>query len=487
MPPIVALPPSVLTPHPQNPRPRPTESEVSELRASIEAHGQQQPCVVRPVGENGSKQYQVVIGHRRAFVGRLLGREVPCLVEDLDDDEALALMLSDNRVRTDPDPFMESKAVDALLKKAVHTLRSVADLLGKPPKWVAQRANLQTLTKKSREVLARAGWPVSWLEDWSRLSPEVQDAEVERVSWVRDGRQLQGIVSKYFRLLGKAPWDLEDAALLPKAGACASCPKQSMACPGLFSDGEVKDVRKATCRDALCWTAKADAHAAQSLASLRSEQPDLVLIAGDVDAKHLPCLKDQKVLDSWTVEDSKKSAKGALPAAKVTVDGRVTRVWIQAPRASHGPGNGRKPRKTAAEMSPKERLEASKARYAKRRAARVLELLRESIENFPAPDLKVVMGLCVAYRLPATVDSGVLKARRTRYALEGKEWAAEAWERLKRPVVEALRWFSDESMERARAEGAWLAGVLQVNLAALEAKARDEIRDPAWWGETGRK
>ena len=110
MPPIVSLSPSVLMPHPQNPRPRLSEAEVAELRASIQAHGQVQPCVVRAVGENGSKKYEVVVGHRRAFVGKLLDRDVPCLVEDLDDDEALALMLSDNRVRTDPDPFMESKA-----------------------------------------------------------------------------------------------------------------------------------------------------------------------------------------------------------------------------------------------------------------------------------------------------------------------------------------------------------------------------------------
>jgi ParB family chromosome partitioning protein len=92
---LVRLSPDVLGPHPCNPRPRLTEAEVAELRASIEAHGQVQPCIVRPVGENGSKSYQVVIGHRRALVAKLLGRDVPCLVEDLDDDEALALMLSD--------------------------------------------------------------------------------------------------------------------------------------------------------------------------------------------------------------------------------------------------------------------------------------------------------------------------------------------------------------------------------------------------------
>jgi hypothetical protein len=378
---------------------------------------------------------------------------------------------------------MESKAVDALLKKEGHALRSVADLLGKTPKWVAQRANLRTLTKKSREVLAKAGWPVSWLEDWARLSPEVQDADVERCSWVKDPRQLQGIISRYLRTLGRAPWKLDDATVLPKAGPCSTCPKQSMASPGLFSDAEEKDVKKATCRDALCWRAKADAHLAQVLAALRKEHPDLVLVADDIDAKHLPCLKDQKVMDTWSVEPSKKGAKGALPAARITADGKVTRAWIQPPRASHGSGNGRKPKKTAAEMTPKERLETSKARYAKRRSARVLELLREAIENLPIPDLMFVMGLAVAYRVQGAVDSGTLKARKTRYALEGKAWAAEAWERVRKPVIEGLRSFDDASLERAYEEGRWLAGVLGVDLKALEAKAREEIPDAKWWSD----
>ena len=476
---LASLSPSVLVPHPQNPRPRLTEAEVAELRASIEAHGQRQPCVVRAVGENGSKTFQVVIGHRRAFVGKVLGRDVPCLVEDLDDDEALALMLSDNRVRTDPDPFMESKAVDALLKKEVHTLQSVADLLGKSPKWVAQRANLRTLSEKSRKVLAMAGWPVAWLEEWARVSPEVQDAEVEKCAWIRDPQQLKGIVSRYLHVLGRAPWKLDDATLFPKAGPCTACPKQSLHAPGLFSEGEENDASKATCRDVLCWRAKADAQAARTLAEFRKDQPDLVIVAADADAKRLPALKDQQARDPWTVETSKKGAKGAVAAAKVSVDGKVTRVWIQPPSASHSVQKAKKP--TAADLSPKERLEISKTRYAKRRAARVLELLRESIESLPAPDLKVVMGLAVAYRLPAAVDSGTLMARKTRYLLEGEGWAAEAWERVRRPVVECLKSFSDASFERAVEEGHWVAGVLGIDLAALAEKAREEIPDAKWW------
>jgi hypothetical protein len=91
------------------------------------------------------------------------------------------------------------------------------------------------------------------------------------------------------------------------------------------------------------------------------------------------------------------------------------------------------------------------------------------------------MGLAVAHWLPAAVDSGTLKARKTRHAMEAKEWAAKAWERVRKPVVEALRSFSDESLERALEEGGWLAGVLCIDLKALEARAREEIPDARWW------
>src|SRR5688572_21626871 len=64
MPDVTCVEPSSLECHPQNPRPRLAEAEVAELRASIEVHGQRQPCVVRPVGENSSKEYQVVTLHQ---------------------------------------------------------------------------------------------------------------------------------------------------------------------------------------------------------------------------------------------------------------------------------------------------------------------------------------------------------------------------------------------------------------------------------------
>lgn len=47
MPSTVTLSPSLLLPHPQNPRPRLTEFEVNEVRSFIEAYGQRHPWPAR--------------------------------------------------------------------------------------------------------------------------------------------------------------------------------------------------------------------------------------------------------------------------------------------------------------------------------------------------------------------------------------------------------------------------------------------------------
>src|SRR5689334_15481218 len=159
---VVLLRPDALVPHPQNPRGKVTKDDVADLVPVIETHGQQQPCLVRPLTKDS---YQVLIGHRRAMAGKVLEREVPCIVAELADDEALAVMLADNPSHVAPDPLRESEAVAAFLGRPGWSLRAVAEALGKSPRWVAQRANLRTLTGASRKALAK--WPISWLEVWA--------------------------------------------------------------------------------------------------------------------------------------------------------------------------------------------------------------------------------------------------------------------------------------------------------------------------------
>ena len=72
-------------------------SALEDLAASIAADGLGQPPTVRPFGEG----YQLVCGERRTRAMRdVLGwTSIPCIVRDMSDAEASALMLAENTAR----------------------------------------------------------------------------------------------------------------------------------------------------------------------------------------------------------------------------------------------------------------------------------------------------------------------------------------------------------------------------------------------------
>lgn len=82
---------------------------LKELANSISEHGLIQPVIVRPL--DGTELYQIIAGERRCRAIDLLGwPEVPCLVKDLNDEEASAVMLTENIARDDLDPIDEANA-----------------------------------------------------------------------------------------------------------------------------------------------------------------------------------------------------------------------------------------------------------------------------------------------------------------------------------------------------------------------------------------
>ncbi|MDQ3554552.1 MAG: ParB/RepB/Spo0J family partition protein, partial [Chloroflexota bacterium] len=76
-----------IDPNPQQPRMTFDEDTLRELAASITEHGVLQPILIRP-GDEG--RYQLVAGERRWRAARIAGlREIPGLIEEIDDDTAL--------------------------------------------------------------------------------------------------------------------------------------------------------------------------------------------------------------------------------------------------------------------------------------------------------------------------------------------------------------------------------------------------------------
>ena len=102
-----------------------------ELTDSILQNGVRQPLLVRPIGPN---EYEVLGGHRRrraAIEARL--EAVPCVVEDLGDDEARLLVVLDNLNREDFLPWEEGRGYKTLMDGGL----SVAGIAQKTGRAVA--------------------------------------------------------------------------------------------------------------------------------------------------------------------------------------------------------------------------------------------------------------------------------------------------------------------------------------------------------------
>jgi len=138
---VTTLPLEQIFPNPNQPRKYFDESSLAELAASIRERGVMEPIVVRP--KNG--HYEIVAGERRYRASMLAGlTEIPAIVKELSDEDALAEALLENFQREDLTVMEKARAIQALqqmmpldrvartLGCSISTLRRYLDLLDLP-------------------------------------------------------------------------------------------------------------------------------------------------------------------------------------------------------------------------------------------------------------------------------------------------------------------------------------------------------------------
>jgi ParB family chromosome partitioning protein len=114
----------------------PTRSEPSpelleELVASIKVTGLIQPLIVRPV-PNFPHQFEVVAGERRFKAAQIAGMtEVPAIVRQFSDAEAVAVSLIENIQREELSPTDEARALKRLIEEFSLTHEQVAHAIGR--------------------------------------------------------------------------------------------------------------------------------------------------------------------------------------------------------------------------------------------------------------------------------------------------------------------------------------------------------------------
>ncbi|MDR3741627.1 MAG: ParB/RepB/Spo0J family partition protein [Terracidiphilus sp.] len=300
---------------------------IAELAESIRQHQIQVPLTVRPLRdlEGDGEQYEIVAGHRRLEAARrALLDSAPCIVRELTDDEAREIGLIDNLQRENVPAIEEAEAFGELLER-LGSIAFVAAMVGKEQGYVAKRLKLRTLTLCSQDALrgqlitidhalllcrlaeTEQNAALKWCLDRSagsktpvekviedrqkrlkRLKPEPEDEDEEdtdqasrrpsfRHTWEPETVQrLKGHIEvESGTPLDRAPWPMEEDRLLPDAGSCLDCEKNTKANAPLFGD---LDMGVAICTDGACFKDKAEAFVLYGIEAAKKDDAKLPVL-----------------------------------------------------------------------------------------------------------------------------------------------------------------------------------------------------------------
>ena len=138
-----SLPVAFLQPGRFQPRMTFDEQPLQELAASIKEKGVLSPILVRPVGPD---RYEIVAGERRWRAAQLAKlHDVPVVIRELPDDQALELAIIENVQRADLNAIEEGAAYEELISKFGRTQEDVAREVGKSRSHVANTIRLLKL------------------------------------------------------------------------------------------------------------------------------------------------------------------------------------------------------------------------------------------------------------------------------------------------------------------------------------------------------
>jgi ParB family chromosome partitioning protein len=131
--------------NPRNPRRHFSEPDIGELANSIRERGIIQPIVVRTV-RGASDSYEIIAGERRWRAAQRAGlHEVPIIVHEASDAEALELAIIENVQRTDLNALEEAMGYQALADEYKYTQDDIAKTVGKSRSHVANTLRLLKL------------------------------------------------------------------------------------------------------------------------------------------------------------------------------------------------------------------------------------------------------------------------------------------------------------------------------------------------------
>jgi ParB family transcriptional regulator, chromosome partitioning protein len=139
------MPISSLRPNARNPRRVFAETELDELASSLRERGIIQPIVVRRI-RDAADGYEIIAGERRWRAAQRAGlHEVPVVVIEATDAEALQLAIIENVQRADLNPLEEAEGYRALMEEFGNSQEDIARIVGKSRSFIANTLRLLKL------------------------------------------------------------------------------------------------------------------------------------------------------------------------------------------------------------------------------------------------------------------------------------------------------------------------------------------------------
>jgi ParB family chromosome partitioning protein len=137
--------------NPHQPRRQFTNEAMSELIASVRAHGVLQPILVRPVADG---RYEIIAGERRWRAAQAVGlHEIPAVVRALDDRMAFEIALIENIQRSDLNAIEEARGYRRLIDDFGHTQAVLAGIVGKSRSHVTNLLRLLELPESIQSMV----------------------------------------------------------------------------------------------------------------------------------------------------------------------------------------------------------------------------------------------------------------------------------------------------------------------------------------------
>ena len=140
----------LLVPSPYQPRRVFNENALGDLINSIREKGVLQPLLVRQ--KNGV--YEIIAGERRLRASKQAGlKQVPVIIKDFNDKDALEVALIENLQREDLNPLEEAEAYKRLLSEFQYTQEELSKVVGKSRSHVANMMRLLDLPTDIKQLV----------------------------------------------------------------------------------------------------------------------------------------------------------------------------------------------------------------------------------------------------------------------------------------------------------------------------------------------